>query len=434
MPKRIYAAMAADLLHPGHVNIIVEAARLGELTIGLLTDEAIASYKRLPYLTYEQRRAIVERMRDVARVVPQHTLDYTENLRLLRPDVVVHGDDWRTGVQAPVRARVIETLREWGGELVELPYTPGISSTRFHDELKSIGTTPEVRLKRLRRLINARPLTRLIEVHNGLTGLLVERLQIEDDGRTCEFDGMWASSFTAATTRGKPDIEAIDFSARITTVNDILEVTTKPMLFDADTGGRPEHLAFTVRSLERLGVSGIVIEDKVGLKHNSLLGSDHRQAQDSCEAFVTKIRAASRARLTDDFLVVARIESLILGAGMDDAMQRARDYIAAGADAILIHSRRRTPDEILAFCARYSQLEARKPLVVVPSSYSVVYERELEAAGVNVVVYANQLMRAAYPAMLRVARSILEHGRAYDCEDDCTPLDEALRLVPGDPA
>jgi len=434
MTKRIYAAMAADLLHPGHINIIAEAARLGELTIGLLTDEAIASYKRLPYLTYEQRRTVVERMRDVARVVPQHTLDYTENLRLLRPDVVVHGDDWRTGVQASVRAKVIETLREWGGELVELPYTAGISSTRFHEELKTIGTTPEVRLKRLRRLINARPLTRLIEVHNGLTGLLVERLQVEDAGRTREFDGMWASSFTDATTRGKPDIEAVDFSARITTVNDILEVTTKPMLFDANTGGRPEHLAFTVRSLERLGVSGVVIEDKVGLKNNSLLGSDHRQAQDSSEGFSIKIRAAVRARLTDDFLVVARIESLILGNGMDDAVQRARDYIAAGADAILIHSRSRTPDEILAFCARYSRLDTRKPLVVVPSSYSVVYERELEAAGVSVVVYANQLLRAAYPAMARVARSILEHGRAFDCEDDCTPLEEALRLVPGDPA
>jgi phosphoenolpyruvate phosphomutase len=434
MTKKIYAAMAADLLHPGHINIIVEAARLGELTIGLLTDEAIASYKRLPYLTYEQRRTIMERMRDVARVVPQHTLDYTSNLRLLRPDVVVHGDDWRAGVQAPVRQKVLDTLREWGGELVELPYTAGISSTRFHEELKAIGTTPEVRLRRLRRLVNAKPLTRLIEVHNGLTGLLVERLQVESGGSAREFDGMWASSFTDATTRGKPDIEAVDFSARITTVNDILEVTTKPMLFDAETGGRPEHLAFAVRSLERLGVSGVVIEDKVGLKHNSLLGADARQAQDSSEAFATKIYAASRARLTDDFLVVARIESLILGNGMDHAVQRARDYVAAGADALLIHSRARTPDEILAFCARYSALETRKPLVVVPSSYSVVYERELEAAGVSVVVYANQLLRAAYPAMARVARSILEHGRAYDCEGDCTPLEEALRLVPDGPS
>jgi phosphoenolpyruvate phosphomutase len=434
MTKRIYAAMAADLLHPGHVNVIVEAARLGELTIGLLTDAAIASYKRLPYLTYEQRRTIVERMRGVAQVVPQHTLDYTDNLRRLRPDVVVHGDDWRTGVQAPVRARVIETLREWGGELVELPYTQGISSTRFHGELKAIGTTPEVRLKRLRRLINAKPLTRLLEVHNGLTGLLVERLEHDEAGSAREFDGMWSSSFTDATMRGRPDIAAIDFSARVATVNDVLEVTTKPMLFDADTGGRPEHLALAVRSLERLGVSGIVIEDKIGLKHNSLLGADHRQAQDSSEGFAAKIRAASRARLTDDFLVVARIESLILGNGMEHAVQRARDYIAAGADAILIHSRKQTPDEIFAFCARYADLDTRKPLVVVPSSYSVVHERELEAAGVSVVVYANHLLRAAYPAMVRVARSILEHGRAFECEPNCTPLEEALRLVPDHPA
>jgi phosphoenolpyruvate phosphomutase len=431
MTKRVYVAMAADLVHPGHINVIAEAARLGEVTVGLLTDEAIASYKRLPYLTYEQRRAVVENVRQVARVVAQRTLDYTENLRLLRPDIVVHGDDWRTGVQAPVRARVIETLREWGGALVEIPYTAGISSTLFHEELKAIGTTPDVRRRRLRRLIHAQPLTRLLQVHDGLSGLLIEKLQVEYDQTCRAFDGMWSSSFADATTRGKPDIEAIDFSSRMTTVNDILEVTTKPLLYDADTGGRPEHVAFTVRSLERLGVSGIVIEDKTGLKRNSLLGNDHRQSQDAVESFAAKIQAATRARITEDFLVIARVESLILGNGMDDALRRAQAYIEAGADGIMIHSRRKTAEEIFAFCERYANLESRKPLVVVPSSYSSVYEHELKAAGVSVVIYANHMLRAAYPAMAGVARSILCHGRAFESEPACAPLDEILRLIPG---
>jgi phosphoenolpyruvate phosphomutase len=431
MTRRVYVAMAADLLHPGHINVLAEAAKLGEVTVGLLTDAAIASYKRLPYLTYEQRREIVESIRQVARVVPQHTLDYTDNLRELRPDIVLHGDDWRTGVQAQVRAQVIATLAEWGGKLVEIPYTEGISSTRFHEELKSIGTTPAVRLRRLRRLINAKPLTRLLEVHDGLTGLLVENLHEERDGVRHEFDGMWSSSFADATTRGKPDIEAVGFSTRVSTVNDVLDVTTKPMLFDADTGGRPEHVAFAVRSLERLGVSGIVIEDKTGLKVNSLLGHDHRQSQDAIESFSAKIQSATRARVTEDFLIVARIESLILGNGMEDALRRAEAYVAAGADGIMIHSRQVSGDEVFGFCERYARLGTRRPLVVAPSTFNRVYEHELENAGVSVVIYANQMLRAAYPAMLSVARSILRHGRAHDSEAACVPIDDIVRLIPG---
>ena len=426
----VYVAMAADPVHPGHINVISEAAKLGDVTVGLLTDEAIASYKRLTYLTYDQRKAVVESMRQVTRVVPQRTLDYTPNLRLLRPAIVVHGDDWRTGVQVPVRERVIETLREWGGRLVEIPYTSGVSSTSLHQTLKSRGTTPEVRLRQLRRLLQTKPLVRLLEVHNGLTGLIADRLRIDHERGYHEFDGMWSSSFTDATMRGKPDNEVVDFSARITQVNDVLEVTTKPILFDANTGGPPEHLALTVRSLERLGVSGLMIEDKVGLKHNSLLGSDFRQAQESIEGFALKIHAATHARLTQDFLVLARIESLILGSGIDDAVQRARAYIDAGADGIMIHSRERTAAEILCFCEHYRRLGLSKPLIVAPSSYSSVHERELESAGARIVVYANQMLRAAYPAMVRVARSILVHGRAFDCESECLPLDEAVRLIP----
>ncbi len=430
---KVYAAMAADPVHPGHINVLSEAAKLGEVTVGLLTDNAIASYKRLPYLSYDERKTVIKNMRNVACVVPQRTLDYTENLRMLRPDVVVHGDDWQSGAQTAVRNKVIETLREWGGQLVEMPYTEGISSTMFHEQLKALGTTPEVRLQRLRRLIHTKPLVRLLEVHNGLTGMIADRVHIECAHGAREFDGMWASSFTDATMRGMPDNEAIDFSSRMTTLNDVLEVTTKPILFDAGTGGHPEHLPFTVRSLERLGLSGMVIEDKTGLKQNSLLGVDRRQAQDTVESFATKIRAAASGRITADFLVIARIESLILNSGMDDALRRAEAYLDAGADGLMIHSRQRTGGEIFSFCERFARLESRKPLVVAPSSYSSVYERELQAAGANVVVYANQMLRAAYPAMMRVAQSILEHGRAFDSEADCMPLDQAVRLIQSSP-
>src|SRR5262245_52918698 len=426
----VYVAMAADPVHSGHINVIAEAAKLGDVVIGLLTDEAIASYKRLTYLTYEQRKAVVESIRLVTRVVPQTTLDYTHNLRQLQPAFVVHGDDWRAGVQAAVRERVIETLREWGGQLVEVPYTPGVSSTGVHETLKNGGITPEVRLKRLGRLLQTKRLVRLMDVHNGLTGMIVETLRIDQQHGGREFNGMWASSFTDATMRGKPDNEVVDFSARLAVINEVLEVTTKPILFDANTGGHPEHLAQMTRSLERLGVSGLMIEDKVGLKHNSLLGVNHRQDLETIDKFVRKIRAAICARITPDFLVLARIESLILGHDVDDALMRARAYVDAGADGIMIHSRQADAGEILCFCDRYRRLEWRVPLVVAPSTYSSVYEHELESAGASMVLYANQMLRAAYPAMMRVARSILVNGRAFDSEDDCLPPDQAVRLIP----
>ena len=429
--KRVYVGMSADLVHPGHINLLTEAAKLGEVTVGLLTDSAIASYKRLPNLTFEQRKVVVENLKGVSRVVPQRTLDYTPNLLEYKPDIVVHGDDWRVGVQAATRQKVIETLRAWGGELVEIPYTPGISSTVLHESLKEVGTTPNIRLKRLRRLLDAKPFIRVLEVHHGLSGLIVENVRVTEDGIPREFDAMWSSSLTDSTAKGKPDIEAIDMTSRMQTVNDIFEVTTKPLIFDADTGGRPEHFAFTVRSLERLGVSAVVIEDKIGLKKNSLLGNDVYQEQSSIEDFSFKIQTGKRAKVTADFLIVARIESLILEKGVDDAIKRARAYIEAGADAIMIHSRQKRPDEILEFCAQFRKLEAQVPLVAVPSSYNQTFEHELAAAGVNVIIYANHMLRAAYPAMLDVAESILRAGRSYESEDHCMPIKELLKLIPG---
>jgi len=429
--KKVYVGMSADLIHPGHTNIIKEAAKLGVVIVGLLTDSAIASYKRLPYLTYEQRKSVIENIKGVSSIVPQQTLDYTDNLREIKPDIVVHGDDWQVGVQAPVRQKVIEVLAEWGGELVEIEYTPGISSTQLHMDLKQIGTTPDIRLRQLRRLLAAKPIVRVLEVHNGISALIVENVRVEIGNQLREFDAMWSSSLTDSTAKGKPDIEAVDMTSRMQTVNDIFEVTTKPLIFDADTGGNPEHFIFTVKSLERLGVSAVVIEDKIGLKKNSLFGEEVVQQQDTIENFSYKIRAGKHAQITDDFMIVARVESLILGKGMDDALARTKAYIDAGADAIMIHSRKEEPDEILEYCMSYRNLDRQVFLVVVPSTYNKIFEDELTNASVNIVIYANHLLRSAYPAMFKVAESILKHGRCYECEEDCMSINEILDLIPG---
>lgn len=429
--KTVYVGMSADLVHPGHLNIIKRAAELGSVTIGLLTDKAIASYKRLPFMTYDQRRGVIESIRGVDRVVPQETLDYVPNLRRYRPDYVVHGTDWREGVQAQVRQDVIDALAEWGGELVEPEYTPGISSTALRAAKRDVGTTPEVRLRLLRRLLEAKPLVRAMEVHNGLTGLIVEKARAEVNGRPVEFDAMWLSSLTDSVAKGKPDIGVVDLTSRLQTISDVLEATSKPIIYDGDTGGYPEHFAMTVRTLERLGVSAIIIEDKVGLKKNSLFGTDVPQTQADVESFSYKIQVGKEACVTDQFLVFARIESLILGKGVDDAVERAGAYIAAGADGIMIHSKSRDPAEIFQFCDRYRGFERRVPLVVVPTTYASVSESELLEAGVNVVIYANHLLRAAYPAMVETAASILRHGRAAEASERCMDIGDILTLIPG---
>lgn len=432
MSKRVYIGMSADLIHPGHLNIIRKGAELGEVTIGLLTDEAIASYKRVPFMSFEQRREVIQAIKGVAQVVAQTTLDYVPNLRDLKPDYVVHGDDWREGVQRETRQRVIDALSEWGGELVEVGYTQGISSTTLNAALREMGTTPDIRLKSLRRMLNAKPLVRLLDIHNGLSGLIIENVRIQsDEGTTREFDGMWGSSLTDSTAKGKPDIEAVDVSARMMTLNEVLEVTTKPIVYDGDTGGKMEHFTFTVRTLERLGVSAVIIEDKTGLKKNSLLGTDVSQTQDSIEGFCLKIREGKLAQATDDFMIIARIESLILGKGLDDAIERAKAYLAAGADGIMIHSREKSPDEVLEFCRLYRELENRRTLVAVPTSYNAITEQELADAGVNIVIYANHLLRAAYPAMVKAAKSILVHQRSAEADADLMPIKNVLELIPG---
>jgi phosphoenolpyruvate phosphomutase len=431
MAKKVYVGMSADLIHPGHLNIIKEAGKLGDVIVGLLTDKAIASYKRLPTLKYEQRKIIIENIKGVSEVVPQNELDYTKNLRKYKPDFVVHGDDWKEGVQSQTRQKVIDTLAEWGGKLHEVPYTKGISSTQLNKAVKEIGTTPEIRMEKLRRLIDAKPIVRVIEAHNGLTGLIVENISVEQNGTKKEFDAMWLSSLTDSTAKGKPDIEAVDVTSRLHGLNDILEVTTKPIIYDGDTGGIPEHFVFTVRTLERLGVSAIIIEDKTGLKKNSLFGTEVAQTQDTIENFCHKISMGKKAQVTKSFMIIARIESLILKQGVDDAITRAKAYIEAGADGIMIHSKEKDGEEIMEFCRRYNEFDKRVPLVAVPSSYNHIYEKQLAEAGVNIVIYANHLLRSAYPAMVDVAKSILTHERSYEANDKCMSIKEILNLIPG---
>lgn len=429
--KKVYVGMSADIIHPGHLNILHEAQKYGRVIVGVLTDEAIASYKRLPYLNYEQRAMVVKDLKGVSEVVPQMTLDYRPNLEKIRPDFVVHGDDWKEGVQAKTRQQIVDKLAEWGGQVVDVPYTKGISSTMLNERLKEIGTTPDIRLKRLKRLINAKKIVRICESHSGLTGLIIENTSVVVNGVKHEFDGMWASSLTDSTSKGKPDIEAVDLTTRLHDLNDALEVTTKPVVFDGDTGGKPEHFVFTVRTLERLGISAIIIEDKTGLKKNSLFGTDALQTQDSIEGFCSKIRAGKKAQITDDFMIIARCESLIAGLPLDEALIRCHAYVEAGADGIMIHSKNKDGEDIREFCLRFREKDSVTPLVVVPTTYNHVTEDELASWGVNVVIYANHLLRAAYPAMVKCAESILANGRSYEANDICMPIKDVLELIPG---
>jgi phosphoenolpyruvate phosphomutase len=429
--KKVYIGMSADLIHQGHLNVIAEGRILGKVIIGLLTDEAIASYKRLPLIAFNERKLIVENLKGVEKVVPQTSLDYASNLKAIKPDYVVHGDDWKRGIQKEIRQGVIDTLAEWGGVLVEPKYTEGISSTDLISAVKAQGITPGKRMRTLRRLIDIKPIVRILEAHNGLTGLIVEKASIEKDGRKIEFDGIWESSLTDSTAKGKPDTELVDFSSRFSTIEEILEVTTKPIIVDGDTGGRIDHFKFRVKTLERLGVSAIIIEDKVGDKRNSLFGTTVPQQQDSIEHFSQKIHEGKQSQVTEDFMIIARVESLILKKGMADALKRAEAYIAAGADGIMIHSKEKDGKEIIEFCENFQKFEMKVPLIVVPSTYSHMTESELQDLGISVIIYANHLLRSAYPSMINAAQSILENSRSQEASDEyCMSIKDIITLIP----
>jgi phosphoenolpyruvate mutase len=428
--KTVYMCFSTDVVHGGHIAIIEKAAALGELTVGMLTDQVVASYRRFPVLKFAERVKIFENIKGVHRVIPQPTLSYVENLRMLKPDYVVHGDNWVTGFQKPIREEVIEVLKEFGGELVEYPYSQNEEYEKLERTQQEHLSIPDIRRGRLRKLLGMKKVVRIIEAHNGITGLIAEKTTVLKNGEAYQFDGMWVSSLCDSTAKGKPDIELVDMSSRLHTIDDIMEVTTKPIILDGDTGGLIEHFVYNIKTLERIGVSAVIIEDKTGLKKNSLFGTEVAQTQDSIANFGAKISAGKRALKTKEFMLIARIESLILEQGMEDALTRAFAYVKAGADGIMIHSRRKDPAEIFEFCAQFRAEDAVTPIVVVPTSFNSVTEAEFAKRGVNIVIYANQLTRSGFPAMQKVAMTILEHGRAKEVDEMCMSVKEILELIP----
>lgn len=428
--RTVYMCVSTDMIHSGHIAIIRKAEKLGKLIVGVLSDEAVASYKRFPLLPFEERKAMFENIAGVWRVVEQRTLSYRENLLKYKPTYVVHGDDWCAGIQRPIRDEVCTVLASYGGQLVEYPYARDEKYKELEKRARQELATPDIRRARLKKALAMKGLVTALEAHSGLTGLIVEHTVAEEEGGARQFDAMWISSLCDSTAKGKPDIELVDMTSRFRTLDDICEVTTKPIIFDGDTGGLTEHFVYTVRSLERIGVSMVIIEDKTGLKKNSLFGTEVAQTQDTAEHFCEKIAAGKKAQRTRDFMICARIESLILERGMEDALNRAFAYVGAGADAIMIHSRKKEPDEIFDFVARFRERDAVTPLVVVPTSFNAVTEEEFKARGVNIVIYANQLTRTGFPAMQNAARLILTHHRAKECDDICMPFQEIIRLIP----
>jgi len=428
--KTVYTCFSTDVIHAGHLNIINEARKYGKVIVGCLSDRASIRYNRFPTISEKDRIALYESIDGIDSVILQNDMLYEDVIKELHPDYVIHGDNWTRGVESAIRNHVAKLLSSYGGQIIDVPYTVSDEVKKIDLQLKERLSMPEYRRKRLRRLIEMTPVVKVMEAHSGLTGLIVEKTVIEgDNGRLDQFDAMWISSLCDSTAKGKPDIELVDMTSRFRTIEDITEVTTKPIIFDGDTGGLTEHFVYTVRSLERLGVSAVIIEDKKGLKKNSLFGTEVEQTQATIEEFSEKIAAGKKAQLTDDFMIIARIESLILEKGMEDALERARAFVKAGADGIMIHSRKKDPDEILEFCDRFRQEDKNTPIVVVPSSFNVITENELIEHGVNIVIYANQLTRAAFPAMQQTAEDILRYHRAKEVDDRLMPIKDIITLI-----
>ena len=429
MNKQVYTCFCTDVIHEGHMNVIEKSQKLGDVTVGVLCDSEMIRYNRFPVLTTEQRVEMVKKIPGVKNVIVQNSMLYDEVIRKLKPDYVVHGDNMSSGPLLVIKNNIIELLKQYGGELVEVPYTRNEKVHKIDNQMREKLAMPEFRRARLRKLLNLVPIVKTIEVHSGLTGLIAEKTVVASGEAIDQFDAMWISSLCDSTEKGKPDIELVDMTSRFRTIDDVMEVTTKPIIFDGDTGGLTEHFVYTVRSLERMGVSAVIIEDKTGLKKNSLFGTEVKQTQDCIENFCHKISSGKKAQLSDDFMIIARIESLILKQGLEDALKRAFAYVDAGADGIMIHSREKTPDEIIQFCDAFRKEDPKTPIVVVPTSFNVITEKELAEHGINIVIYANQLLRAAYPAMENVARSILVNHRAKEVDDKLMSIKQIITLI-----
>ena len=427
--KKVYVAFGADYLHRGHMNVLKIAKKYGDVIVGLMTDNATVEYTNLPHFLYEQREAIFKKINLVSKIMPQATLDYTENLKKIKPHYVVHGDDWKNGPQRHIRKKVINQLKKWSGKLIEVKYTPNIPSSELRNRIINTSITPDVRKSKLNRLLKVKKLVRILECHNPLAGLIVENLSLVKNRKFFSFDGMWSSSLTDSVSRGKPDNQSIDFSTRINGASEIFDVTTKPLIFDADNGGRIEHLKFFINRLEKIGISAIVLEDKVGLKRNSLFEDQKDSRQDTISNFSRKIKTIAQSRISNDFMIVARIESFILKKGLRDAIKRANAYSKAGADAILIHSKNNSPNEIFSFAKVFAKSKYYKPLVAVPSTYSKTTEKNLEKNGFRIVIYANHMLRASYPSMMTVAQSILKNQRSFPAEKNLESIKKILNLI-----
>ncbi|MBO4776801.1 MAG: phosphoenolpyruvate mutase [Lachnospiraceae bacterium] len=427
--KKAYTCFCTDVIHEGHLNIINEAKKYGRVVVGALSDKALIRYNKFPTISQEERVKLYRALDGVEEVVIQEDMLYDDVITLIQPDYVLHGDNWVKGPESAIREHVKELLDTYGGELVDIPYTHNDTVRKIDLQLREKLAMPEYRRKRLRQLLEMTPIVKAMEAHSGLTGLIVEKTVVEKEGKLDQFDAMWISSLCDSTAKGKPDIELVDMTSRFRTIEDITEVTTKPIIFDGDTGGLTEHFVYTVRSLERMGVSAVIIEDKKGLKKNSLFGTEVEQTQATIEEFSEKISAGKKAQLTDDFMIIARIESLILEKGMEDALERAKAFVAAGADGIMIHSRKKSPDEILEFCDKFREEDQKTPIVVVPSSFNTITEEELAEHGVNIVIYANQLTRSAFPAMQQTAEDILKYHRAKEVDDRLMSIKDIITLI-----
>lgn len=427
--KVVYVAMSADILHEGHINILKIASKYGQVVVGLLTDEVISSYKKFPHFNYDQRELVLKNMKYIKKIIPQTSHDYTQNLNLIKPNFVIHGDDWKTGIQKEIRNKVIKTLKKWSGKLIEPRYTKGISSSDIKNKILKTGVTPDQRRSKLRRLLKAKDFLRILETHSPLAGLIVENSYYIKKNKRYEYDGMWSSSLTDSVSRGMPDNQSVDYSTRLSGINDIFNVTTKPMIFDIDNGGNIEHLPFLIKKAERLGVSAVIMEDKIGLKVSSLFKKQKSSSQDTIKNFVKKIKKIKEVQISDDFMQISRIESLILGNGLNDAYKRAIEYSKAGSDAIMIHSNKKTPQEILKFCKMFNRSKYKKPIIAVPSTYSKTSEKKLSDAGVKIVIYANQMLRTSYKAMLKTSQNILKNKRAYESEKDMTSVKDIISLI-----
>ena len=428
--KKVYLCFSTDIIHTGHINIISEAEKYGEVIVGVLADKYVAMFEKTPMISQKERMKIVKKIKGVSEVILQDSIYYDENLKKYQPDYVIHGDNWNEGYQREVKKRAIEIIKEWGGEVIEVPYYKNEGLNLFNTFMGANSGLAESRRQRLRYMIERGQLVKVLVAYDGMSALIVEKTRIENENSRRQFDGIWLSSLCDSTSKGKPDIEVVDLTSRINNLEDIMEVTTKPIIFDADTGGLTEHFVYNIRTLERVGASAVIIEDKIGLKRNSLLGNEVEQYQDSIENFCNKISEGKKAVISKNFMLIARIESLILEQGMEDALERAEAYVKAGADGIMIHSRKKEPDEIFEFVDKFREKDKETPIVVVPTTYNQVYEKELQEHGVNIVIYANQMLRAAFVAMENVAKTILQEERCKEVDESCLSIKEILSLIP----